>query len=470
MMKTVETVEAVDTATDTDTHTGWTLRTCDRLGEHYRETRHKSGLRVLVCPKDFGTYHATLTVRYGSVDRLAGVPTGRYAGHALPMGVAHFLEHKMFERDAARYGGSDSFDDDFAALGAEANAYTSYDRTAYYFSCTDRFDETLESLLRMVTEFSVTSASVARERAIIAEEIRMNTDDPWERCSAEARTALYGRHPVQEEICGSEASLRRITPAVLRAVYDAFYRPDRMVLTVCGQVTPEAVMATVDRVMGVMPQDRADHAAPVTVSRRYRTRPTVFSSRVTVRRQTAKPLFSISVKDPAVPTDPTAVLRRDLSMAVLGEMLFSRSGEFYSHLFESGLVSPGMSYGSSVGCFALASSPESYGYYDLSGESDSPETVFDEFVAFMQRTREGGLDPAEFERARRILYADYVASYDSAEDIASLLSSYAVDGLCAYDFFDVVESLDFGEICALFDRTFRPSQYALSVVLPLEQD
>ena len=187
--------------------TEWNTHTASQLEESYTETRLPCGLKILVCPKDRYTTHAALTVGYGSMDRLAG--------NTLPMGTAHFLEHKMFERDPDRFGGSDSYDDDFAACGAESNAYTSHDRTVYYFSCTDRFPEALCILLSMVSELYVTKASVVRERQIIAEEIRMNADDPWERCCAAARTALFGRHPVQEEICGSESSIRRITPAVL---------------------------------------------------------------------------------------------------------------------------------------------------------------------------------------------------------------------------------------------------------------
>ncbi len=436
------------------------LHTCDRLEEHYRETRHKSGLRVLICPKEHFTYHATLTVPYGSMDR--------FAGRTLPMGTAHFLEHKMFERDPDLYGGSDSFDDDFAALGAESNAYTSYDRTVYYFSCTDRFSDALRSLVRMVSELFVTSASVSRERDVIAEEIRMNADDPWERCYAEARTALFGRHPMREEVCGTESSLRRITPAVLREAFARFYRPERMVLTVCGRVTPEEVLAVLDDVLGARPA--CDTPAPLSSSARFRVSPAVFAPRVTVYGQTVRPIFSISIKDPAIPVGAAAMLRRDLTMSVLCEMLFSRSGDFYDGLFESGLIGPESSYGSSVGTSFLLPPSAGYGYYDLSGESDDPEAVFEAFQAYIQSTRERGLDPEDFRRAKRILYADFVASFDTTEDIASLLGSYAADGLCAYDFFAVVESLTLDDAAALFDSTFRPAQYALSVVLPAEGD
>lgn len=438
------------------------LRTCPRLEEQYRELRHKSGLRVLVCSKAFRTYHAALTVPYGSMDR--------FAGGTLPMGTAHFLEHKMFQRDPGRYGGSDTFDDDFAALGAESNAYTSYDRTVYYFSCSDHFPEALESLVRMVSELYVTKASVSRERQIIGEEIRMNADDPWERCYAETRTALFGRHPMQEEVCGSEASLRRITPAVLETAFRRFYRPERMVLTVCGGITPEEVLDVLDRVWNAPCAADSPIEADPPSSLRFKLSRAAFTPRVTVRKETARPLFSIGIKDPSVPVGAAALLRRDLTMSILCEMLFSRAGTFYDTLFEEGLIGSEYSYGSSVGASLAQPSLPGYGYYDLSGESDRPEAVLESFTSYVEALKKTGLDPRDFSRAKRILYADFVASFDSAEDIASILGSYAVDGLCAYGFFEVAESITQKDVQDLFEETFHPSRYSLSVVLPTEWD
>ncbi len=445
--------------------TDWRVHTSPRLEETYTECRLPCGLRILVCPKDRYTTHAALTVGYGSMDRLAR-RTGD-GGRTLPMGTAHFLEHKMFERDPARFGGSDSYDDDFAAFGAESNAYTSHDRTVYYFSCTDRFPEALRTLLSMVSELYVTNASVARERHIIAEEIRMNADDPWERCCAAARTALFGRHPVQEEICGSEASIRRISPAVLWEAFDTFYRPDNMVLTVCGRVDPEEVVSIARGVMEAHPC--REPMPTVTAAPRAQVKPAAFSSRVTLRRQVSKPLFCIGIKYPDPPAGKEAAWCRDLTVSVLCETLFSHSGDFYSHLFESGLVSPGMSYGFLVGDPSHLPARMAYGYFDLSGESDCPEEVFREFSAFVEKTRAEGISAADMERAKRVIYSDFVAGFDTTEDISSLLGSYALDGLCAYDLPSALEGITYGDVTELFLKVFRESQYTLSVVLPSEE-
>ena len=433
--------------------------TCERLEEGYTETRLPCGLRVLVCSKDRHSYHAAITVGYGSMDRFAGERT-------LPMGTAHFLEHKMFERDPDLFGGSDSYDDDFAAVGAESNAYTSHDRTVYYFSCTDRFPEALKALLSMVSDLYVTKESVSRERGIIGEEIRMNIDDPWERCSAGARTALFGRHPLQEEICGTLSSIRRITPVTLREAFDAFYRPDNMILTVCGRVSMEEVVAIAHSVMdGLAPK------SPCTCrpnAPRVRVSDFAFSTRTIQQRPVSKPLFCIGVKCPTVPAEGVALWKRDLTVSVLCETLFSHAGDFYNTLFESGIVSPGTSYGFLVGNSPRLPSSFAYGYFDLSGECDDPDAVMEAFSSYVESIRKEGLSREDFERAKRVIYADFVAAFDTTEDVASLLGSYTQDGLCAYDFFDALESITLSEAEALFDRAFRPEQYTLSAVLPME--
>ena len=438
----------------------WLRHDCDRLEEGYVETRLPCGLRVLVCPKDRATYHASLSVGHGSMDRFGG-------GHTLPMGTAHFLEHVMFRRDPCRFNGSDSYDDDFAALGAESNAYTAHDRTVYYVSCTSRFPHALKSLLGMVSELYVTRETVAREREIIAEEIRMNADDPWEQCCAAARTALFGRHPVREEICGSEASIRRITPSLLQEAFRRFYRPDNMVLTVCGRVTAEEILAAVRDATQAWSIE-AGEAVPVAAPR-VKVKSGAFVSRTVIRRPVSKPLFCIGIKYPSPPAGSTVLWRRDLTMSVLCETLFSHAGEFYSSLFESGTVSPGTSYGFLVGASPRLPDPLAYGYFDLAGECDSPEAVMDAFLTFVEDVRKNGLCREDFRRAKRVLYAEFIANFDTTEDVASLLGSYAADGLCAYDFFDALDGITLADAESLFDKAFRESQYTLAVVLPLEE-
>ncbi len=420
------------------------------LGETYHEVTHESGLRVLIAPKDMATTYAMLGVKYGSADTPKHLAHGLPSGEDTPLGVAHFLEHKMFEEaDGA------SCDLRFAELGAEVNAYTSYDRTVYYISCTQNFEKSLAALLGLVSDLHVTRASVARERSIIAEEIRMNDDSPFERCYAELLRAMYGRHRVREEICGTEASVKKITPRLLQAHFDAFYRPDNMVLSVAGRVTVAEVMAVVDACLG-----HASAPTPAVGICGTQEPPAPYRTYTEMRMQVSKPLFCIGVKDRQIPTDPQALFRKDLCMTLLSEMLFSRSGDFYNDLFEREIITPSYAYGSALG--------QGYGYFAISGEADDPQAVYDEFRAYIDGLMARGLSSEDLERSRRILYGDYVTGFDATEDVAQALLTYAMDGIDLFDFLPTVTSITLAELTELFTSSFDPEQLVLSVVKPLE--
>ncbi len=330
----------------------------------------------------------------------------------------------MFE--TARGGDAETA---FAALGAEVNAYTTYDRTVYLFSCTEgragSFDRALGALLRMVSGLHITPDSVRRERRIIREEIRMGADDPWEVCANLLLRSLYRSHPIRGDICGTEASVGRITAEILHTAFSARYDRGGMTLAVCGQVTPEQVLAAVDRLPrsvaeagragGTLPAPRpVREPAAVCRERAVRDmRQVTDGTHPGAGASASKPVFSLGIKDADIPPDPRGMLRRDLCMCILSEMLFSCSEDFYNGLYESGLVTPGVSYGTSIG--------RGYAFYDFTGESDDPDAVYRAFLACVDRLSREGLSRAAFERSRRIQYADYVTGFDSTESIGGSL-------------------------------------------------
>ena len=262
---------------------------------------------------------------------------------------------------------------------------------------------------------------------------------------------MYHSHRVREEICGTEASVKKITPKLLRAHFDAFYRPDNMVLAVVGNISPTQVMSIVDACFESTRDAlvRCDTVPP-------KEPPVPKTPCVQSVMQVPKPLFCIGVKVKDIPEDPYALFRRDLCMTVLSEMLFSRSGDFYNELFEAGQITPTYAYGSALG--------EGYGYFAISGEGDHPYAVYNRFCAYMQDVKEKGLSREDFERSRRILYGDYVTSFDATEDIAQNLLTYAMDGVDLFSFIPTVESLTYEEIAELLQSCFIPEQYTLSVI------
>ena len=417
------------------------------LGERYLCVEHKSGLPIYVFPKKLTTTFAYFAVRYGSLDSAFYVGDDQEPT-VVPDGIAHFLEHKMFENE----GGEDSFSR-FAAVGADANAYTSYNRTAYLFSCTEHFEESLEELLRFVTAPYFTDASVKKEQGIIAEEINMYEDNPWERCLQNLLEALYWRHPVQKNICGSVESIAEITPRLLYDCYHAFYNPANMALIVCSDVDAEAVTRIADRVLPDSFTAKEIRRVPVDEPREIR------NAYTEERMQVAKPIFTIGIKDADFGETPTERMRRDMAMSLLDEILFSRSGPFYNSLFEDGVITPSFGSGYSAG--------ESFGFFSISGESDHPEEVLSRLKAYLDRVRREGISDEDFERCKRVMYADEIRAYDSTEEIASRLLTFVFEDTELFCCPEVLESIEKRELEEILKHSFAESDFVLSVIRPM---
>ena len=418
----------------------------DRLGERYVRIDHESGLAIYVFPKALSTTYAILSAKYGSVDRKFRLPGEDFV--EVPDGVAHFLEHKLFENE----DGSDSFER-FSQLGADANAYTTCNRTSYLFSCTDRFEESLEELLTFVTHPHFTKASVKKEQGIIAEEIRMYDDNPWERCFQNLMEGLYEKNPIRVNICGTEKTISKITPKILDDCYRAFYQLSNMALIVCGEVDEETVLRVADRVL-----PKGGKSVPVERWMEEEGR-CAYRPRVTAEMQVAKPIFSIGVKDANVPKDPCERIRRDAAMSLLEEILFSRSGKFYNALFEEGLITPSYSYGYSIA--------EGFAFHAITGEGDDPEEIERRFCEFLEEAKREGISHEDFERCRRALYADVIRNYDSTEEVATELLTFVFDGGELFEYPSVIESLTWEEINTLLLELPDRSALCLSAVYPL---
>ena len=418
------------------------------LREHYYEMRHRSGLSVYVFPKKLTSTYAILSTRYGAMDASFRASDGKFV--TVPDGVAHFLEHKLFENP----DGSDSFAK-FSVWGADANAYTTANRTAYLFSCTEHFSEALEELLTFVTTPYFTPETVKKEQGIIAEEIRMYDDSPWDRCFQQLMEAMYAECGIRKNICGTERSIGEITDRLLYDCYRIFYQLSNMALVVCGDVTPEEVAAVCDKVLPEeterIPIERAPFTEPEAVTAR----------RVDARMQVAKPIFTLGFKDPVLPADPKERARRYIVMNLLDEAVFSRAGALYGSLFEEGLLTSAYTYS--------YSGTDRCAFHTVSGETDDPDAVETRIAAYLEKLVETGISPEEIERARRVLYADELQSYDSTEEIANELLSYLFDGADLFGQPALIEDITADEVNALLPTLTRADLRCLSVIRPQEE-
>ncbi len=418
----------------------------DLLGEKYYKTVHESGLTVCVFPKDMSTTYGVFSVNFGG-------NTTRYSKNGeevvIPQGCAHFLEHKLFDNPDGT-----NADDNFSALGAYCNAYTSNDRTAYLFSTTDNEEQCLEELIRFVMSPYFTDATVKKEIGIIAQEIRGCIDDPYDRCYIGMLEGMYHNDPVKLEICGSEESISEITPETLYRCCQDFYIPSNMQLCVSGRITPEKVLSIVDDMIEestCKPAELDSFDEPENVVSSYTER----------EMPVGKPIFSIGVKDVRVPSNSYERYKRSETVNILLNMMFSEAGDFYLEMLEKDLLSPGFDTGYSANATTA--------YIMMSGESNDPKSLLDEIKRYIKKCIENGFDERDFLREKRCMYASYVSEFDSTEDIAFAMNGYAWENLDLFVYPSLIDSINFEDVKNIACEIFKDEFFTLSVVKPIEK-
>ncbi len=417
------------------------------LCEKYYYVKHKSGLDIYVFPKDMASSYALFGTRYGSVDsRFKKACDKDFI--EVPDGIAHYLEHKMFENE----DGVDTFSR-FAALGAQANAYTSFNMTAYLFSSTEKFYESLEILLDYVTHPYFTKENVEKEQGIIAQEIRMGEDNPGRALTFGMLKSMYRYHNVRTEIAGTVESISKITPELLYSCYNTFYNLNNMALCVCGDATVDKVLEVADRILR--------ESEPFDVISEAKEEPCeVVEERFSCDMQVSMPMFAIGVKDVDISSDPVERMKKNAAMSVISDMLFGKSSPFYNTMYDDGTVS------GSVDLWAEHN--KSFSFISLSGEANDPQEVYNRFLELVEKTKRDGLDRDDFIRCKRVMYAGMVKSFDSTEEIANNFLGYVFDDGDILDFTDIMGNLDYDYTNELFKSMFKDEYYTLATVMPLE--
>jgi predicted Zn-dependent peptidase len=408
----------------------------------YRQTL-PNGLTVAVVPRpgftkklayfvtDYGAIHTEFTLDGETVNA--------------PAGVAHYLEHKLFDmpdRDVMAQ---------FAALGAVPNAFTSYDLTAYYFNCTENFYESLRLLLEFVSTPYFTEESVQKEQGIIGQEIGMNADNPDTRVFENLMGAMYRKHPIAVPILGDKESIAQITPQVLETCHRAFYRPGNMLLCVVGDVDPQKVA---DIATEVLPQT---DTARVTRVQTWQEEMTCPQSYVEQSMEVAMPMFQLGFKCESPELGDPAV-RCEVVGDLASEALFGESSSLYLRLYEQGLIDGSFGGGlETVDGLALLT---------VSGDSDAPEQVRDAILQEARRLCAEGLEEKDFLRMKRSALGRRIRDLDSFDSTAFRICAYHFS---QYDYFrlpSVYRAVEIPEILEFLQRVVTPQRCSLSVIKP----
>ncbi|MGX8702519.1 EF-P 5-aminopentanol modification-associated protein YfmH [Caproiciproducens sp.] len=418
-----------------------------RIGDRYFEINHSSGLKIFVYPKEnYSSTYAVFGTKYGSVDTCFKTSEETEL-NTVPNGIAHYLEHKLFESEDG-----DAFAR-YAKTGASANAYTSFDKTCYLFSCSEKVYESLEILLDFVQSPYFTEQTVQKEQGIIGQEIRMYDDDPQWRVMFNLLRALYHKHPVRIDIAGTVESIAEITPELLYQCYHTFYNLNNMVLCVAGNVDVYRVLELCDKML--------KPSQNVTIDRFFEEEPEgVVESRVEQKLSVAAPIFQLGFKEKAGENRLSA--REIADTEILLEILASDSSPLFRRLLDAGLINQ---------------SSFSYEYFEgpgyasviFSGESKDPDTVAREIKKEVAGLREHGLDPAAFERSKKAVYGRMVSSFNSVDNIANTMASLAFTGHELFNYIDTIASADIQSVQNRLNVQLRPEYSALSIVRPAEE-
>lgn len=414
----------------------------ESFDEQYTILRHSSGLDVLIWEKEgFSSTEARFATKYGSVNTsFRKSPDEPFV--SVPEGIAHYLEHKLFENED-----TDVFEL-YAKTGAMANAYTSFDRTVYLFSTTDNWEESLRILLDFVQKPYFTQENVDKERGIIGQEIKMVQDSPERKNFFDLMQALYVRHPVRIDIAGTVESIEEITPELLYKCYGTFYNLHNMVLVLAGNVDIGKVEELCDELL--------KPSEPIQLESRYPEEPPeAGQQRISSVFPVGVPMFSIGFK--SAPCSGMEYEKKSLLGYFAMKQLFGSGAAFLRQLQEEGLVNSHCS-------FEDFSSSGSYFCLILSGESEDPEEVYRRVLAEIERLKQEGIDREYFEATKKNLYGSTIRSLNNMEDCAgSMLSSY-FNGTTVFDSAELLAALTPEDVEQALEELFDPRASAISII------
>lgn len=413
----------------------------DLLSEKYYKVKHKSGLTIYVYPmQGYSSTYAIFGTKYGSINNTFKIDNGEVV--KVPDGIAHYLEHKLFESEDG-----DAFSR-YAKTGANANAYTSFDKTCYLFSCTDNFESSLEILLDFVQSPYFTDETVAKEQGIIGQEIKMYDDSPAWRVMFNMLENMYHNHPVKIDIAGTVESIAKITPQYLYTCYNTYYNLNNMVLCVAGNTDVDTVLSIADKTL----KDSKEHK----LENIFENEPfEVVSDYVEQTLPVGMPLFNLGFKEKV-----SGVKRADEKTLAYTEILLfllaSSTSKLYRKLMDQNLINSSFSYEFFEG--------EGFCATIFSGESRAPKQVAQIIKDYISDLKANGIEEEEFEIAKRATYGDAVAALNSNDHIANIITDFDFTHRELYTYIDAIANATFEDIKSRLSDMLFVDNSTLSVI------
>ncbi len=400
----------------------------------------KNGLTVMIIPKKgIQKKYMIWGTHYGSNESSFVVP-GEDEITTVPNGVAHFLEHKLFEQE----NGTNSLDV-LTALGVDANAYTTNDHTAYLFECTDHFYEAMDELMDYVQHPYFTDENVEKEKGIIGQEIMMYDDYPEWRVYLNAMQAMYHNNPVKIDIVGTIETISKIDKEILYKCYHTFYNPSNMTMVLCGDFEPEAVLEEVKRrLIETKPSGE--------IKREYPEEPEgIVQEKIEQKLEVSQPLYTIGIKD----TTKTDV-KKHMAIEILLNLIIGRSSDLYKELYDEGIIytQPSLEY----------EFTEIYAHILVTGQSNEPEKVYQKFKEKVTQLKAEGICQEDFERMKKMIYGGYVKEYNDVADIARMFLADHFKGINSFDYLEEMKGISVEYLEQILKDVFKEEKMVISIV------
>lgn len=425
----------------------------EQLDETLYHEKLPNGLEVYILPKKgFSKTYATFTTKYGSIDNHF-IPFGEKEPVKVPDGIAHFLEHKMFEKEDG-----DVFQQ-FSQQGASANAFTSFTRTAYLFSATDKVTENVETLLDFVQSPYFTEKTVEKEKGIIAQEITMYDDQPDWRLYFGMIENLYENHPVKIDIAGTVDSIQDITAEHLYTCYNTFYHPSNMMLFIVGSVEPESMIKFIKD-----NQMQKTFEEPKEIVRIYPEEAIEAAIKErTLEMSVQKPKVFVGIKPEALDLSGATMLKHELSAQLAFELLFGRTSDFYHHAYENGWIDESYSFDYSL--------ENGFGYALIGSDTSAPEQLIEEIQHTLDRAIEKWpFGQADLDRVRRKKIGFFLRALNSPEYIANQFTRYAFNDMNLFDVVPFLEEIEVSDLQDAFATVSQERQRSTFTIMPPKKE
>ena len=425
-----------------------TGQTYTNIGETIYSGILPNGLRINVIPKPgFSTFYAVFGTNYGGAMRNFEIDGKKVE---TPAGVAHFLEHKMFDMPSGENALSV-----FSENGANPNAFTSSSYTCYYFRCTDGFEDNLRLLLSFVSTPYFTPETVQKEQGIIGQEIQMGEDSPGNVQYYNLLSLLYRNHPIRDKITGSIDSISQITDRTLYDCHQVFYAPSNMVLCVEGDIDPERVYAIAEE---VLPKEKRSipHA-----DFGEEEDETISSRRIDEHMPVNEPQFLVGCRDIMMEKKKG---RSDLRERILSGMALKlfcgQSSSLFTRLYSEGIITNSID----AECDYAAETATVF----ISAEGPDPDAFLCELNKEVAFIAENGFNKDFFERTRRSSIGMQLKGYEDFDDTCVNVCLGFLDGFNCLDSYDLLLSITKEECEEWIIRNFVPERLAMSVICPLK--